>query len=119
MKTYEFDEFPYVDSFITLPTNTVMFRGIAEKSMTRDKIMRDYPMYLAPLEIAKMYGEPRCLRCITPVKLIDIRKLIGIMRYIFSTVTTSGDQETANCMAYISLAFGMSSTLVFAYANVV
>lgn len=107
MITYDFGNFPYVDSFVEIPTGTVFYRGVPEGMSDKD-ILRDYPMYLAPREIAKLYGNIKCLQSTASLKLIDVRRLIGLLRYILTTVNTM-NKEIHKGVAFLSIAFGLIS----------
>ena len=98
MTTYSFDDFDYVDRFVILPANTVLYRGVPDNVT---EVLQNYPIYLAPEEIAKLYGKLK-------IKLIDIRKMIGILKYILSTIR-SFDNDTMNSVAFLSIAFGLVS----------
>lgn len=107
MSTFDFKSFDFIDSWIHLPYNTILYRGI-ETSIPKTKVLRDYPMYLAPEYIAKFYGNVYKLKCKMPIKLMDIRKMIGILKHLLSSLTTI-DQDCMNFCATLSMSYGLIS----------
>lgn len=107
MKTYVYNDFDFVDSYVRLPAGTVVYRGVPE-SVRDDQVVRDRPIYLGPKTIAKHYGRVCALATTRELRLLDVRKMAGLLRYVMSeTLVADGDALT--CLAYLSMAYGVVS----------
>jgi hypothetical protein len=71
MNTYTFREFDYTDKYIYILKNTIFYRGVPD-NINKTDIIRDKPIYLAPENIAKMYGKVYKIGCIETLRLLDI-----------------------------------------------
>lgn len=80
--TYKFDNFPYVDSMIIIPKETIMYRGISKQVLN---VIRDYPMYLGSADVAKMYGDIYTFQTTKELRLLDLRKISSMLPVILNT----------------------------------
>jgi len=108
METYVFDNFDYTDGYIILPKNTVFYRGVPSEIKDKD-IIRDVPIYLAPEQIATVYGKKLCkITTQQSIRLFDIRKLQGLLQVILDNVKEIKPQTMA-IVTQITLSFGLCS----------
>jgi hypothetical protein len=107
MTTYLYANFDYIDTFLDIPANTVFYRGVPEGV----EIIRNYPMYLAPEHIAKMYGKCIALYNNKSLKLVDIRKLINILPMIINSqeYDVSTDINILNSIQYLMMGLGITT----------
>lgn len=105
MTTFTFDNFNYIDTDITFPKDIVFFRGIVGHV---NVIREEFPLYIAPENIAKDYGQVYKLVTTKPIKLIDIRKLKNIIELIISSRILN-DESILKPIRYLTISFGLCS----------
>lgn len=105
MTTYDFKNFSYCDVDIIIPEDTYFCRGI---DVITTEIIRDMPIYIGPEYIAKEYGKVYYLKTKSTLKLIDIRKLMHLMKLIIASRKTN-NATIKNSISYITMAFGLCS----------
>ena len=109
MTTYKFATFNYIDQDIILPAETIFYRGIDSPiRLKKDDIIRNYPMYIGPKDIAEHYGTVYQLRANKHLKLLDIRKLKTLLKLII-TSRKSNDGAVLQSIRYLTIAFGLCS----------
>ena len=105
MSTYDFKNFSYCDVDIIIPEDTYFCRGI---DVSTTEIIRDMPIYIGPEYVAKEYGKVYYLKAKTDLKLIDIRKLMHLMKLIIAS-RKSNNADIKKSIYYITMAFGLCS----------
>lgn len=105
MSTYTFENFEYVDGDIVIPANTIFYRGLPKN--TKD-YLRDQPLYISSLNIAKHYGEVHEYKTQKSLTIIDFRKLRNLVNMIISS-RSSNTGEILQVIRYLTIAFGLGS----------
>ena len=99
MSTYDFKNFSYCDVDIIIPEDTYFCRGI---DVSTTEIIRDMPIYIGPEYVAKEYGKVYYLKAKMDLKLIDIRKLMHLMKLIIAS-RKSNNADIKKSIYYIIL----------------
>jgi len=95
-----------VDGVITVPARTVFYRGIDH---TPDTVIRDKPLFLTTIAVAKDYGKVfKIVNIKKPLVLVDLRKLIGLLPHIYGS-RSNNDPDTIDCIVKLSIAYGTCS----------
>ena len=112
MSTYEFREFNYSDSIITIPRNTIFYRGISD--VKKPDILRpNIPIYLSSKEVAyKRYAKKMenlyHLSNKHPLKLLDLRKIINLLPILIDSYKyDSDDRDYLDAIAILSITLGI------------
>lgn len=113
--TYQFQEFPYFDKLIKIPMNTIFFRGISGgKNFPNTQILRkDKPIYISSENVAKAYSTNKNndkfvkIVNIEELLIIDIRKIISLLRIIINDVQDK--QELTEIINIFKISLGIST----------
>jgi hypothetical protein len=108
--TYDFKRFPYTDTVISLPENTVFYRGF--QAPPHDVLRPNVPIYIAPYGIASQYGKIVYeLHTTRVLRMLDLRKIMAMMPTILRgrNINDASDQQVLKLLSFVTMAFGLVS----------